>query len=162
MCRVSRIPAGVAVLALTLTAGGAFMLRAEEPEGSIVIILKDGGRQSFRLSDVARIEFERTKPTASADNVRFAGRWKVGVGGGMPGTFDIILRPDGTAHKTIDSGGDGTWVVVDNEARVTWKDGWHDVIRKHGNKYQKVAYSPGASLDTPSTNVATAEYQDTQ
>jgi len=162
MCRLSRVLPGAAVLALALTAGGALVLRAQEPEGSIVIILKDGHRESFRLADVARIEFEHAGPAASIGSARFTGRWKVGVGGGTPGTFDIVLRTDGTAHKSIDGGSDGTWVLVDNEARITWKDGWRDVIRKQGNKYQKVAYGPGTSLDEKSDNVAPAEYQDTQ
>jgi hypothetical protein len=162
MCRVSRVLLGAGVLALALSTVGTPVLRAQEPEGSIVIILKDGRRQSFRLADVARIEFEHSAATASAGSVRFAGRWKVGVGGGVPGSFDIILKPDGTAHKTIDGGGDGTWVLADGEARIAWKDGWHDVIRKQGNKYQKVAFIPGTSFDQESTNVASAEYQESQ
>lgn len=129
---------------------------ASDDQGKIVIIFKDGHRQSFRVEDVARIEFgESARSTSTAGSVRFVGRWKVGDGAG--GTFYITLKPEGKAEKTLGSH-DGTWSVVNGEARVSWQDGWHDAIRKVGNKYQKVAFSPGSSFDDEPNNVAQAEY----
>ena len=81
------------------------------------------------------------------------GRWVTARGG----TFSITLKPEGKAEKTLGSR-DGTWTVVNGEARVSWQDGWHDVIRKVGNKYQKAAFGPGSSFDDEPSNVAQAEY----
>jgi hypothetical protein len=128
----------------------------EVEPGSIVIVFKDGRQQSFRMSDIARIEFTSV-PTekVSASQGRFLGEWKVGDGSG--GTFLITLKPDGVARKTEGSGG-GMWLVVNGEAHIAWDDGWRDVIRKKGSRYEKAAYSPGSSLDGEPSNVADAVY----
>jgi len=127
-----------------------------DDQAKIVIIFKDGHQQSFRVADVARIEFSQSaRSISTASSVRFVGRWKVGDGAG--GTFYITLKPEGKAEKTLGSR-DGTWTVVNSEARVSWQDGWHDVIRKVGSKYQKAAFSPGSSLDDEPSNLAQAEY----
>ena len=128
----------------------------EDGPGTIVIVFNDGRRQSFRLSDIARIEFSPSTSSAStAGRARFLGQWKVGDGTGR--TFSIILKPDGMARKTL---GDekGSWMVVNGEARISWDDGWHDVLRKVGGKYQKVAFAPGKSLTDQPSNVTDAEY----
>ena len=127
-----------------------------DDQGKIVVVFKDGHQQSFRLADVARIEFSQsTRGGLSVGSARFLGRWKVGDGAG--GTFYITLKPEGKAEKTLGSR-DGTWTVVNGEARVSWQDGWHDMIRKVGNKYQKAAFGPGSSFDDDPSNVAEAEY----
>ena len=134
----------------------AGQISALDDQDKIVIIFKDGHQQSFRVADVARIEFSQfARNISTASSVRFVGRWKVGDGAG--GTFYITLKPEGKAEKTLGSR-DGTWTVVNGEARVSWQDGWHDVIRKVGNKYQKVAFSPGSSFDAEPSNMAQAEY----
>jgi hypothetical protein len=46
--------------------------------------------------------------------------------------------------------------VVNGEARISWDDGWHDVIRKVGAKHEKVAYEPGKSYDDKPANVTEA------
>jgi len=133
----------------------------EEDQSSIVIVLKDGRRQSFRLVDIARIEFTRLPGrTSSRGRTHFLGRWKVGVGDGSDKTFFITLKPDGQAHKTFGSREGGIWVISDGEARISWDDGWHDVIRKAGNKYQKVAYAPSSGFAGEPANVTDAEYTD--
>ncbi len=128
----------------------------DEGQSSILIVFKDGRQQSFRLADIARIEFNAPASNAlTAGSARFLGDWKVGIGTG--GTFIITLKPDGQAHKSLGSGS-GTWSVVNGEARVSWDDGWHDIIRKVGSKYQKAAYEPGKSLSDEPSNVAEAIY----
>ena len=123
--------------------------------GTIVIVLKNGKQQSFNLADVARIEFNQPANLAAAPGrARFFGAWTVGDGSGS--TFTISLKSDGSAHKTLGSPG-GTWTVVNGEAEITWDDGWRDVIRKAGSKYQKAAYAPGASLSGKPDNVADAQ-----
>ena len=129
----------------------------EDDRGSIVITFKDGRQQSFRLADVARIEFSAAATAAGvASRARFLGDWKVGDGAG--GTFVITLKPDGLARKTIGAKSGGSWKVVNGEAQVTWDDGWQDALRKVGNKYEKAAFSPGKSFSDEPSNVTPAEY----
>jgi hypothetical protein len=129
-----------------------------EDDRSLVIVFKDGHQQTYRLVDIARIEF--TTPTiadTAAGGARFLGVWKVGIGGGDSGTFLITLKRNGVAEKTKGSPG-GTWSVVNGEARCRWDDGWTDVIRKVGGRWEKAAWAPGTSLDEPPAGVAKAEY----
>lgn len=121
---------------------------------SIVIVFKDGHRQSFAVADIVRIEFNTPAVGSSiTERGRFVGEWKVGDGAG--GTFLITLERDGEAMKTIGSK-HGTWTVTNGEARISWDDGWHDVIRRAGSAYQKVAFSPGKSFSDEPANVADA------
>ena len=122
---------------------------------TLVIVLKDGQRRSFPMSDVERIEF--STPATEASNVgqgRFLGKWR--VGNGIGGFFYIILERDGIARKTFNAP-HGTWVVADGEAQITWEDGWRDAIRKVGNSYEKVAYRPGSTFSDPPDHTASAE-----
>jgi hypothetical protein len=133
---------------------------ADQNSGSITIIFKDGHQHTYSMSDIARIEFNTPAQTVAASVAgrgRFLGRWRVGDGAG--GTFTITLNRDGSAHKT-EGGSDGTWTVVNGEARISWDDGWTDVLRLHGNRYEKVAYAPGKTLDSDPSNVTNAEMID--
>ncbi len=161
MFKLTRLLFAGIVLASLVFGGVMPALWSQESVGSVVIVFKDGHRQSFPVAQIARIEFEHVGPAVVAGRSRFTGEWKVGVGGGVSGTFKIILKPDGTAHKDIGAGGDGTWAVVNGEARIAWDDGWHDVIRKEGNRFQKAAYGPGKSVfDASPDSVASAVYQE--
>ena len=132
-----------------------------EDDRSVVIVFKDGHRQTFRLADIARIEFSTPTTTAtttsSASRAQFLGVWKVGVGGDSTGTFLITLKRDGIAEKTLGSQ-NGTWTVVNGEARCKWEDGWTDVIRRNGSLWEKAAWSHGRPLDGPPDSVAEAVY----
>jgi len=129
--------------------------------GAVVIVFKDGHRQTFNLSDVDRIEFAGGASSISADannlripsRDRFIGQWECGDGQGN--TFYITLNEDGTAHRTI---GDvnGHWDYVDGEARVTWNDDRQDAIRKSGSQFFKFAYGSGKSFTDEPDNVARA------
>ena len=128
--------------------------------GAIVIVFKDGHRQTFNLSDIDRVEFAGTS-SAPADSYssnipsrgRFVGKWECGDGQGND--FTITLNEDGTAHRSI---GDvrGHWEYVDGEARVTWEDGREDAIRKYGTQFLKFAYGAGKSFTDDPDNVAHA------
>jgi hypothetical protein len=173
---------------LALGAASALAKTGAEPasdHGSLVIVFKDGHRQSLLVADIARIEFKtpvlivfkdgRQQNIPATDIVRiefepagsaslpsrnhFVGKWEVGEGNGF--NFFITLEADGEAKKSIGSS-HGTWTVVDGEARISWDDGWHDAIRKVGAKHEKVAYEPGKSFtDTPS-NVTAARNTEPQ
>jgi len=141
-------------LALAVSAIGWAAPQKAAPQrgtpGSIVIVFKDGHRQTFNLADIERVEFPMSgepaalfSGTPAPSRNRFFGSWEVGDGGGRD--FEIKLNEDGSAYRSL---GDvrGTWVYVDGEARVTWNDGNKDCIRKVGTIYRKFAYSAGKSF----------------
>jgi hypothetical protein len=126
--------------------------------GTIVIVFKDGHRQSFSLADIERVEFPTTGPesavtTSGPSRGHFLGKWEVGDGSG--GMFYITLREDGDATRTL---GDvnGKWLYVNGEAQITWDDGAEDAIRKVGSRYQKFAYKAGKAFTDVPDNVTSA------
>ena len=168
---------------LAIGVAGAFARPANPPADdrtSIVIVFRDGHRQSYAMAEIARLDFKapavivykdgRQEKVSQSDIARiefgepsttemspgrghFAGKWEVGQGNGS--TFFIILDTDGTARKTIGAA-HGTWTVVDGEARISWDDGWHDAIRKVGSRHEKRAFEPGKSFNDEPTNVTAA------
>jgi hypothetical protein len=156
--------AGLATL-LCLAVSSAFAAAPTAPKsshGTMVIVFKDGHRQSFNLSEIERVEFPAAT-AAAAESVpgspslpsraHFLGKWEVGDGQGN--NFYITLYDNGDALKSI-GGKHGKWVYVDGEARVTWDDGWHDAIRKVGSSYQKFAYGEGKSFTDAADNITGA------
>lgn len=118
-----------------------------------VVVFKDGRQQNLRFADVARIEFSSFLKDSPLRRNHFVGKWKVGQGNGA--YFFIKLDPDGEAQKSLGVS-HGTWTVVDGEARISWDDGWHDVIRKVGTKHEKLAYEPGKTFSDDPANVTDA------
>ena len=128
---------------------------AKSGAGTIVIVFKDGHRQSFNLSEISRVEFPSETESADAGPVnsllpsrgRFLGKWEVGEGNGN--LFYITLEENGDARRSL-GGVHGKWVYTEGEARVTWDDGAQDAIRKVGSRFQKFAYASGKLFtDTP-------------
>jgi hypothetical protein len=127
--------------------------------GTIVIVFKDGHRQSFNLADIDRVEFPTSDQGASMSSAsgpsrgHFIGRWECGDGNG--GTFYITLEEDGNARRSI---GDehGRWSYVNGEALIKWDDGLGDAIRKVGGGYQKSAYTAGKAFTDVPANVTNA------
>ena len=96
---------------------------------------------------------QASKPR-STSAANFIGEWKVGLG--VAGeSFTITLEKGGKATKSHGSP-DGIWTVYGDEARITWNDGWHDVIRRAGNHWEKVAYAPGKSFSDQPDNITGA------
>jgi hypothetical protein len=171
------VPLGIVLLALAAASAGPL---SADDRGSIVIVFKDGHRQAFALTELARIDFNNPVTAVFKDGHQeklaateiahiefesdgqnasmpsrshFIGKWEVGDGGGK--NFFITLKDDGDAEKSLGAA-HGTWTLVDGEARVTWDDGWHDAIRKVGTKHEKFAYEPGKSFDDKPSNVTEA------
>jgi hypothetical protein len=96
----------------------------------------------------------QTSKSNSLTAASFTGEWKVGLGA-VGQTFLITLEKGGKATKSHGSP-NGTWTVFGDEARITWDDGWHDVIRKAGNHWEKAAYAPGKSFSDQPDNIASA------
>src|ERR1039457_3643562 len=121
--------AGLVGVLLLLGAGGFAQGKASKSGGDIVIVFKDGHRQSFKLADIARVEFAGSS-TAVANagpanpsappRGHFFGKWEVGDGTGDK--FYITLKENGDAWRSLGDVG-GKWVYVNGEARVTWNDG---------------------------------------
>jgi hypothetical protein len=127
--------------------------------GTLVIVFKDGRRQTFNLADIARVEFPGAAEAAPAGvqlppRGQFVGRWLVGDGNG--GTFIITMDESGDAKRSLHEL-HGTWVYIDGEARITWDDGAQDAIRRVGSKFQKYAYRAGRSFTDVPDNVTSAE-----
>jgi hypothetical protein len=154
------------VTMLCLAVPGGFAktpVASKSGPGMIVIVFKDGHRQSFNLSEIARVEFpgaaDAAGDTGAANSTlpsrgHFLGKWEVGDGNGH--YFYITLQEDGNAMRSL---GDvhGRWVYVEGEARVTWDDGAQDAIRKVGSRYQKFAYASGKSFTDMPENVTSAQ-----
>jgi hypothetical protein len=145
---------------LLLTVSSSFAAPPATPKatsGVLVIVFKDGHRQSYNLADIERVEFP-TGDFAGIGNSgpsrgHFIGKWEVGDGSGS--NFYITLREDGDAMRSM---GDvhGKWVYVNGEAQVTWDDGAEDAIRRVGSQYQKFAYKAGKSFTDVPDNVTNA------
>jgi hypothetical protein len=125
----------------------------------VLIVFKDGRQQNMPATDIVRIEFETTASASVPSRAHFVGKWEVGRGDGF--NFYITLEENGEAKKSIGAS-HGTWTVVDGEARISWDDGWHDAIRKVGAKHEKVAYEPGKSFTDSPTNVTVARNTEPQ
>ena len=181
MARIKMIRIAVVIFLAVLgfTAIGSAQKKSDK---SITVVFKDGHQKSFAVTDVSRIEFKndamvvthggRPEAIPVADIAQmnfdsagsklpplgrnhFVGKWEFGEGQNM-GSFYVTLDADGQAHKSIGAP-HGTWAVVDGEARISWDDGWRDVIRKVGTKHEKFAYEPGKSLSDEPSNVAKAK-----
>ena len=156
------IAGSAAIFLLAVSAGFAAPASSKSGAGSIVIVFKDGHRQSFSLSDIERVEFPvaalAADESASNNSIgpprgHYVGKWECGDGNGD--TFYINLKESGDAMRSI---GDvhGRWVYVNGEAHVTWDDGAQDAIRKVGSRYQKSAYHQGKSFTDRPDNVTVA------
>lgn len=129
--------------------------------GQVVIVFKDGHRQSFNLADVARIEFPGGGAVADAGPTppgapprgHFLGSWEVGDGTGN--TFTIRLNEDGSAWRSLGRVS-GHWAYVNGEARVTWSDGAQDCIRRVDGRDKKFAYRGGKLFTDEPDNVTEA------
>lgn len=156
--------AGLAAL-LCLVVPSGFAATPPAPkagQATIVIVFKDGHRQTFNLSDISRIEFPAAAAAAAEtapanlsqpSRGRYIGKWEVGDGAGN--NFFITLEETGDAMRSLGNE-HGKWAYVNGEALVTWDDGAQDAIRKSGARFQKFAYGAGKSFTDEPDNVASA------
>jgi len=128
---------------------------------SLVIVFKDGHRQTLNLDAIDRLEFPGPVPAGlitspGPSRAHFLGKWEVGEGNGE--NFFITLNDDGTAIRTMNSldRERGNWEYVNGEAQITWNDGWQDCIRKVGSWYKKFAYHEGKTFHDDPDNVTNA------
>src|SRR4051794_12971518 len=99
----------VAMFLLAVSAGlAAAPASARSSSGTIVIVFKDGHRQSFNLTDIERVEFpagavggNSTGPgnPDAPPRGHYIGKWECGDGNG--GSFTIDLKENGQAMRSI-------------------------------------------------------------
>jgi hypothetical protein len=124
-----------------------------EFRGNSMLVSSGGHQEDIPIADIVRIDFVDAGRSLALDRNHFVGKWEFGEGNGD--TFAVELKASGEAHK--DHGAPhGTWVFVDGEARISWDDGWHDVIRRVGDKHEKFAFEPGRAITDSPSNVSTA------
>ena len=151
------LAAGALVLTMAVASPGQNRGRT----GQIVIVFKDGHRQTFNVSDISRIEFPGSAAFADAGPTppdapprgHFFGKWEVGDGTGS--TFYITLKENGDALRSLRNVR-GRWAYVNGEARITWNDGAQDAIRRVGTKDMKFAYRAGKAFTDEPDNVTDA------
>ena len=90
-----------------------------------------------------------------AAHSEFSGTWKLKDTDGT--VFHATLNADGTSKSDWGPGETGTWKQEGNQARVSWTDGWRDVIIKDANGYRKLGYAPEVPETGEPTNNAPAE-----
>jgi hypothetical protein len=162
MRKAALATAAIGLLLLAAQSLARAAAASNDDRGTIVIVFKDGHEQRIPVSAIMHMEFKSAAGVATPIAIpaitlpgkgHFLGRWVVGDGNGN--SFYINLEENGSATKS-QGAGHGTWTYVDGEARVSWDDGWHDVIRKVGAKHEKFAYAPGKSFSDSPANVTEA------
>jgi hypothetical protein len=129
---------------------------ASDGPTALVITFKDGQQQTFLMADIARVEYVGASDAVLAQDY-FVGKWEVGDGNN--GTFQLKLESNGEASKTLGAS-HGIWTIEGNEARISWDDGWHDVIRNVGSDNEKFAFEPGTTFSDKPNNVTAAKKLD--
>jgi hypothetical protein len=148
----------ISLAAIVFLALPATLASAQDASNSVVIVFKDGHRQTISVAAIDRLEFSGPVPTGlistpGPSRARLLGKWEVGEGNGD--NFYITLRADGTALRSMGNV-HGTWEYNNGAAEVTWEDGWQDAIRKVGGWYKKYAYSEGKTFGGNPDNVTNA------
>jgi hypothetical protein len=89
---------------------------------------------------------------------RFVGRWQInGDDSTGEAPFFITLRPSFEAYKSNVPLATGRWEIVGEDARITWSDGWRNLLRpQEGNNADVVGFSPGTSWENPPANTLRA------
>jgi hypothetical protein len=162
MRKILNVVGVAAMLVFGVASGLAQGKTTNSSAGTIVIVFKDGHRQSFNLADVARVEFPGASgvaaagptPAGSPPRGHFFGKWEVGDGNG--GTFLITLKENGDAYRSLGNV-HGKWVYQNGEAQITWDDGDKDAIRKVGSTDKKCWYRAGNPFTGEPDNVADAK-----
>jgi len=155
-----RLPSVFLIAVAMLFALPAMIAQTGPHSNSLVIVYRDGHRQTINLDAIERLEFPGAVPAGlinvpGPSRARFMGKWEVGQGNGE--NFDIVLHEDGTAVRILNGDHEsGHWNYVNGEAQVTWNDGWHDCIRKVGSEFKKYAYSESKTFESDPDNVTNA------
>ncbi|MEO6052563.1 MAG: hypothetical protein ABIP97_00980 [Chthoniobacterales bacterium] len=61
----------------------------------------------------------------------------------------VSLQSDGDAESTNPANGPGKWQLTAEGARITWKDGWTELITKQGEQFVRMAWAPKVATTEP-------------
>jgi hypothetical protein len=86
---------------------------------------------------------------------QFVGRWRIGDEKGQTASF-FTLTKSFDAKKSYAPTVTAKWEIVGNEARITWSDGWRDILRPQKGSVLKIAFQPGTSWDEKPANTQRA------
>jgi hypothetical protein len=158
MRKLASVAGLCSILLLNLPSVFAAPPTAKPAPGTLVIVFKDGHRQSYNLADVERVEFPSgdvsgSLSTSGPSRGHFLGKWEVGDGAGN--TFYITLEENGDAMRSMGSV-HGKWTYVNGDAQIRWDDGPQDAIRRVGSHFQKFAYGSGKLFTDVPDNVTNA------
>jgi predicted Zn finger-like uncharacterized protein len=125
--------------------------------GVLILILMGGASLVWWLSRDKKVDTPEasavTRPAGPRpDKITFPGRWQILDDQGNPATI-VTLTDKMDARKSNAPDATGKWELVGNEARITWSDGWKDILRPQGDgKVNKLGFPPGTSWDNPTTD----------
>jgi hypothetical protein len=134
---MSKVTDGVQfILPHPITVSGTYSYTAVSGEKKTVLVLERKGAKAGGAT-------------------QFVGRWRIVDGAGKTSTF-FTLTSSLEAKKSHAPKVTAKWEVVGNEARITWSDGWKDIIRPQKEGFAKLGFAPGTSWDDPPTNTEKA------
>jgi hypothetical protein len=91
---------------------------------------------------------------------RFIGSWRMVNENTGTTTFTMTLDEAGQARKSHVPEATGKWEVIGEEARITWNDGWRDILRPDTVGMRKFAYPPGSKWPGTPDNTERAIKED--
>jgi hypothetical protein len=122
----------------------------------VLVLNRNGHEEKIPLNNVSNLEVHEAPADGMSARSHYVGKWRVGMDTGTSRSFEITLDRNGQARKTL-GGPHGTWTFVDGGAQIAWEDGWHDMIIKVGDKYEKRAFEPGKPFSAAPSNVTEAK-----
>lgn len=115
----------------------------------IVVLEKKLAEAQRRLVELEKRNDQKKEPTnvpkgKNADTAsQFVGRWRIVDDKGVTACY-FTLTGDFAAKKSHAPDVTAKWEVVGTEARITWSDGWKDILRPEKGRVLKIAFGPGA------------------
>ena len=98
---------------------------------------------------------EPVKKSDAGEIDTFLGRWRI-----MDENFQTVcfftIDKSFTAKKTHVPNATAKWEIVGDDARITWSDGWKDILRPEKGGMLKIAFGPGTSWDDKPANTQRA------
>jgi hypothetical protein len=147
-----------------------WMREREREEQLAKLSVQEQGRKI--KEDIARMKQEQEKErqrqlreeqaaakdaTAKAEVQPFVGRWQISRDdktGERP--FVVTLSKSFEAHKTNGPGVKGKWELIGDEVRITWSDGWSNILRQRDGRAIIMGFKPGTDWNDSPFNTLSA------
>jgi hypothetical protein len=112
-------------------------------------------RERRWLEEATAPEQSQTSGNRAMPASRFVGRWRLVNDKGVAAAY-FTLTPSRRAKKDHVPDATATWEIVGNDGRITWSDGWRDVLRAQEDETIVITFRPGTSWDDPPHNTLRA------